>query len=78
MSIFTQTLEGLVASCQKFNPHITSWDASVFDGKYISGNVDEKYLKHLEDLRADHNKGVVEDLQSPETLGLYNFNLQLK
>ncbi|KAF9317295.1 amidophosphoribosyltransferase [Podila horticola] len=76
--VIFQTLEGLVASCQKFNPHITSWDASVFDGKYISGNVDEKYLKHLEDLRADHNKGVVEDLQSPETLGLYNFNLQLK
>ncbi|KAF9304304.1 amidophosphoribosyltransferase [Mortierella antarctica] len=76
--VIFQTLEGLVASCQKFNPHIKSWDASVFDGRYISGNVDEKYLKHLEGLRADHNKGVVEDLQSPETLGLYNFNLQLK
>lgn len=50
----------------------------MFDGKYISGNVDEKYLKHLENLRADSNKGLAEDLQSPETLGLYNFNLQLK
>ncbi len=68
----------MIASCQKFNPSITSWDSSVFDGKYVTGKVDEAYLKHLEDLRADSKKGNFEDMQSPETLGLYNFNLQLK
>lgn len=68
----------MVASCEKFNPSITKWDASVFDGKYVTGKVDEAYLAHLESLRADGKKGKFEDLQSPETLGLVNFNLQLK
>ncbi|KAG0091248.1 amidophosphoribosyltransferase [Podila epicladia] len=73
-----QDLAGLISSCQKFNPSIASWDASVFDGKYVTGKVDQKYLKHLENLRADGNKSCFEDMQSPETLGLHNFNLQLK
>ncbi|KAF9115403.1 amidophosphoribosyltransferase [Mortierella sp. AM989] len=76
--VIFQTLEGLVSSCQKFNPKITSWDAAVFDGKYVTGNVDSAYLQHLEGLRADGKKVNHEDTQSPETLGLYNFNLQLK
>jgi amidophosphoribosyltransferase len=50
----------------------------VFDGKYVTGKIDQKYLKRLENLRADGNKGCFEDMQSPETLGLHNFNLQLK
>lgn len=60
-----QGLDGLVASCNKFNPSIKSWDASVFDGKYVTGRVDAAYLKHLENLRADDKKST-EDLQSPE------------
>ncbi|KAF9584397.1 amidophosphoribosyltransferase [Lunasporangiospora selenospora] len=76
--VIFQNLDGLIASCKKFNPSITSWDASVFDGKYISGKVDGAYLDHLARLRADGNKSSFEDMQSPETLGLYNFNLQLK
>lgn len=76
--VIFQTLQGLEESCAKFNHSITSWDASVFDGKYITGKVDAEYLQHLEDLRADGKKGKLEDTQSPETLGLYNFNLQLK
>ncbi|KAF9212141.1 amidophosphoribosyltransferase [Podila verticillata] len=73
--VIFQDLVGLISSCQKFNPSITSWDASVFDGKYVTGRVDQKYLKRLENLRADGNKGSFEDMQSPETLGLHNFNL---
>ncbi|KAF9979401.1 amidophosphoribosyltransferase [Modicella reniformis] len=76
--VIFQTLEGLVASCQEFNANIASWDASVFNGKYVTGNVNEEYLQHLENLRADGKKGKLEESQSPETLGLYNFNLQLK
>ncbi|KAF9917829.1 amidophosphoribosyltransferase [Lobosporangium transversale] len=76
--VIFQNIEGLIASCRKFNPSIKSWDASVFDGKYITGKVDDAYLQHLEDLRSDAKKDKVEDTQSPETLGLYNFNLQLK
>jgi len=75
--VFFQGLDGLVASCNKFNPSIKSWDASVFDGKYVTGRVDAAYLKHLENLRADDKKST-EDLQSPEVLGLHNFNLHMK
>ncbi|KAG0233120.1 amidophosphoribosyltransferase [Actinomortierella wolfii] len=76
--VIFQELAGLKASCEKFNPEITTWDASVFDGKYITGDVSEAYLKHLESLRADGNKGSLDDLASPETLGLHNFALHMK
>jgi len=32
------------------------FDCSVFDGKYITDDIDEDYLKHLEDLRSDSAK----------------------
>jgi amidophosphoribosyltransferase len=55
--VIFQTLPDLIASVRRFNPSITTFDCSVFDGEYVTGGVDEKYLTRLESLRADKSKG---------------------
>lgn len=37
-------------------PHLTEFDCSVFDGIYVTGNIDEIYLEDLEKLRNDMAK----------------------
>jgi amidophosphoribosyltransferase len=64
-------LEELVHSVQKFRSYIKVFDTSVFDGNYITGGVDEDYMKHLEDARSDSVKSR-NDVDSSETLGLHN------
>ncbi|MDG2421541.1 MAG: amidophosphoribosyltransferase [Gammaproteobacteria bacterium] len=51
-----QNLEDLVASASEGNPHITRYECSVFNGEYVTGDVDEVYLKRLENLRNDTAK----------------------
>ncbi|MGD8576699.1 MAG: amidophosphoribosyltransferase, partial [Thiohalophilus sp.] len=34
-------------------PHLERFDTSVFDGIYVTGNVSEAYLQHIESLRND-------------------------
>ena len=48
-----QTLDHLIQSCAAFNPEITQFDCSVFNGQYITGGVDEEYLEKLENKRGD-------------------------
>ncbi|MEX2129943.1 MAG: amidophosphoribosyltransferase, partial [Pseudohongiellaceae bacterium] len=48
-----QDLEDLIDSAMEGNPAITRFECSVFDGKYITGDVDEVYLKRLEYARND-------------------------
>ncbi|KAJ7775163.1 phosphoribosyltransferase-like protein [Mycena metata] len=55
--VIFQTLPDLIESVRQFNPDITSFDCSVFTGDYVTGDVDEKYLSHLESLRADNARG---------------------
>lgn len=57
--VIFQTLADLEASVRQLNPSITSFDCSVFTGKYITGGVDEAYLRHVEGLRADNTGGKV-------------------
>ncbi len=51
-----QDLNDLIAASSEGNPDIGSFDCSVFDGNYITGDVDEDYLVKLETDRADHVK----------------------
>lgn len=55
--VIFQTLPDLVESVRQFNRDITAFDCSVFTGDYVTGDVDEKYLSHLESLRADNVRG---------------------
>ncbi|SRR6266576_965101 len=52
--VIFQDLDDLVNAVQQFNPIITRFDCSVFDGKYVTGCVDEEYLQHIEKLRSDN------------------------
>ncbi len=51
-----QDLEDLIAASSEGNPDVPQFDCSVFDGNYITGDVDEHYLADLEDERSDENK----------------------
>jgi amidophosphoribosyltransferase len=51
-----QDLEDLIAAAAEGNPEISRYECSVFDGEYITGDVDEVYLKRLETIRSDAAK----------------------
>jgi amidophosphoribosyltransferase len=51
-----QDLEDLIAAAAEGNPEISRYECSVFDGDYITGDVDEVYLKRLETIRSDAAK----------------------
>jgi amidophosphoribosyltransferase len=65
--VIFQTLPDLVQSVRQFNPSINTFDCSVFTGDYVTGDVDEAYLAHLESLRADNARdkamGMVVEMQ---------------
>jgi amidophosphoribosyltransferase len=46
--LICQRLDDLIATAKSFNPSIENFDASCFDGKYVTGDVDEAYLQRLE------------------------------
>ena len=48
-----QDLEDLIRSTQGGGSDIASFDCSVFDGNYVTGDIDEAYLAGLEALRND-------------------------
>jgi len=51
-----QDLEDLITCSSEGNPNIKNFDCSVFNGKYVAGNIDENYLTHLDAIRNDANK----------------------
>lgn len=55
--VIFQDLDDLVDAVRQFNPTITKFDCSVFDGEYVTGSVDEAYLQHVENLRSDNVRG---------------------
>ena len=51
-----QDLEDLVSAVEKGNPEIRQFDASVFTGKYVTGDIGDEYLSELETARNDASK----------------------
>ncbi len=51
-----QELEDLVACAQEGNPQIESFECSVFNGHYVTGDIDDAYLSDLEETRKDSAK----------------------
>ncbi|KFZ36742.1 amidophosphoribosyltransferase [Shewanella mangrovi] len=54
--IIFQNLEDLVEAVRMENPDIKRFETSVFDGHYITKDVDQSYLDHLTQLRNDDAK----------------------
>lgn len=55
-ALIYQDLEALKASITASNPHMTEFDCSCFDGKYVTGDIDAAYLNRIESARSDANK----------------------
>lgn len=69
-----QNLDDLVAASKEGNPEIPRFDCSVFDGDYITGDVDEVYLSRLERDRSDSRKASRETAMQSATamVGMHN------
>lgn len=69
-----QDLDDLIACARGGNPKITHFDCSVFDGKYVTGDIDAAYLKRLEDRRNDlaKRKKSKEMMSDDDIIDLYN------
>ncbi|MCM2130591.1 amidophosphoribosyltransferase [Larsenimonas rhizosphaerae] len=48
-----QDLEDLKDACREINPALEAFDCSVFDGQYVTGDIDGDYLARLEAARND-------------------------
>lgn len=48
-----QDLSDLIEAVKKKVPRLEQFDTSVFDGTYVTGDVSEAYLQHIESLRND-------------------------
>jgi amidophosphoribosyltransferase len=51
-----QDLDDLIAAAREGNPHIERFDCSVFNGEYVTGDIDEAYLDALQTARNDAAK----------------------
>lgn len=52
--IIYQDLQDLIDAVRKGNPHIKHFDTSCFSKEYITGDIDDAYLEHIEAMRNDH------------------------
>jgi amidophosphoribosyltransferase len=67
-----QTLEDLVAAVGMGNTDIAKFETSVFNGEYVTGDIDQSYLDFLESLRGDDAKIQREIQQDLANLELHN------
>ncbi|WP_193016187.1 amidophosphoribosyltransferase [Proteus sp. FME41] len=66
-----QELTDLIAAVQEENPDISQFECSVFDGVYITKDIDQDYLNYLENLRQD-DEHKIRDQNEIENLEIYN------
>ncbi|MDB3858488.1 amidophosphoribosyltransferase [Candidatus Poseidonia sp.] len=68
--LFYQSLEDLIDVTRMENPEITAFDASCFDGEYITGDIDAAYLERLNEARNDGAKGM--NHMDDDVIGMHN------
>ncbi len=66
-----QSLEDLIAAVSQENPEITRFETSVFDGHYITGDINQDYLNRIDKQRNDAAKSGREQAMSSD-LALHN------
>ncbi len=71
--VIFQDLNDLVDSVRKYNPGIRHFDLSVFNGCYVTGDIDEEYILSLENCRNEMSrKPVLNESNKLDVIGLYN------
>ncbi|PHJ42648.1 amidophosphoribosyltransferase [Vibrio sp. PID17_43] len=71
-ALIYQRLEDLVEAVALGNQDIAQFDTSVFNGEYVTGDIDQQYLDFLDGLRNDDAKAEREIQQDIANLELYN------
>lgn len=71
-ALIYQRLEDLVEAVGLGNQDIAQFDTSVFNGEYVTGDIDQQYLDFLDGLRNDDAKAEREIQQDLANLELYN------
>ncbi|MDW6092351.1 amidophosphoribosyltransferase [Vibrio rhizosphaerae] len=71
-ALIFQTIEDLVSAVGIGNPSISRFETSVFNGEYVTGDIDQDYLDYLEAMRNDDAKEQKEIQQELASLELYN------
>lgn len=66
-----QTIDDLVEAVGSCNPEIKSFDTSVFDGRYITNDIDHSYLEKLDALRNNTTKETT-DKNADSIIDLHN------
>ena len=67
-----QDLDKLVESTQSGNSSITRFDLSCFNGEYVTGDVNQEYLDHIEDIRKDSAKSKREEANEENLIDISN------
>ncbi|PSV22721.1 amidophosphoribosyltransferase [Photobacterium leiognathi subsp. mandapamensis] len=67
-----QDLQDLVDAVAEGNPDIKLFETSVFNGNYVTGDVNQEYLEYLDALRSDDSKQQREIQQDLANLELHN------
>ena len=69
-----QDLDDLIRCSHDGNPHVDGFDCSVFNGEYITGDIEQSYLDRQEFLRSDdaQNERRVELQAEGGMVGLHN------
>ena len=70
-----QDLEDLVASASEGNKNINNFECSVFDGHYVTGDINSDYLQRLDAMRNDSAKTQSEfkfEPQKEQVIGIHN------
>ncbi|WP_261902926.1 amidophosphoribosyltransferase [Vibrio fortis] len=71
-ALIFQKLDDLIEAVGQGNQDITQFDTSVFNGEYVTGDIDQKYLDFLDALRNDDSKIQREIQQDLANLELHN------
>lgn len=66
-----QDLEDLIAASNEGNPDVAEFDCAVFNGEYVTGDVDEEYLARLDAARNDGAKAA-SDAGDNAMVGIHN------
>lgn len=67
-----QDLEDLVDSVSGGKIQIDRFDCAVFNGEYVTGDIDDEYLQRIQQERSDKGDQVVEEQVTNDTISLHN------
>ena len=69
--VIFQDLQDLIQSVAKFSDQVNSFDVSVFNGTYVTGDINAEYMSNLERQRSDSAKQAKTPV-SEHVVGLHN------